>query len=222
VEAALDFARAQRARHVRLDVIAGNDPAYELYTSLGFAPFASSTTLQCDAPTLAAESPLPDGYAAALTPPTKWRPFHELAHRITPGEVAVYQPATPEAFRIPASMRVVTRLINSLSGVHDRGLIVRTAGGRQIVASTSLEAHARGRGRNVCRMLLDPTHGQLAPYLVNATLSIFARLSPRNRIQCHIPHWQSALINAAESSGFRRQYDSRSLGITLRTERHSA
>jgi ribosomal protein S18 acetylase RimI-like enzyme len=69
VEAALDFARAQRARRVRLDVIAGNAPAYELYVSLGFAHFASSTTLQCDAPSPAAESSLPDGYAASPTPP---------------------------------------------------------------------------------------------------------------------------------------------------------
>lgn len=215
VEAAVGLARTHRAAHVRLDVIAGNVPAYDLYASLGFVHFASSTALQHDAPAPAADVPKPGGYAATPLAPTQWRPYYELARRITPPEVVVYQPVTPEHFRMPASMQIVVRLINSLSGVHDRGLVMRAEGGQQIVATMALDAHGRGNGMNSCRLLLDPAHGQLAPYLVRATLRTFAQLSPRNRIQCHIPNWQTALIEAARSGGFTEQHGSHSMGMRL-------
>jgi GNAT superfamily N-acetyltransferase len=217
VEAAIGLARARRGARLRLDVIAGNDPAYELYASLGFAHFATSTALQHDPPSFVANPPPPDGYAATPTPPMRWRPFFELAQRSTPPEVEAYQPVTIERFRVPASMRAMARLINSMSGVRTRGVVVREAGGsgRQIVATTKIEAHARGGGLNACTMMIDPGHGQVAPYLVGTTLHAFAQLSPRNRIECHIPNWQPALIEAARANGFSRQYESYSMGMQL-------
>ncbi len=215
VEAAVALARAHHGERVRLDVIAGNDPAYELYASLGFAHFATSTALQHDPPSSAVDPPLPDGYTATPTSPTRWQAFFELARRVTPREVETYQPVTPKRFRVPASMRVIMRLINGLSGVRARGLIVRAASTRQIVATMSLEAHSRGPGMNSCTMMLDPGHSQVAPYLVDTTLYVLAQLSAHNRVQCHIPNWQPALIEAAQASGFSRQYESYSMGMNL-------
>ena len=215
VEAAVDLAQQHRAKHVLLDVIAGNTPAYDLYTSLGFTHFTSMIELRHDAPAPAADCPMPDGYTATRLAPTRWQPYYELARRITPAAVEKFRPVTPQNFRSPPSIQVVMWLINSFSGVRDRGLVVRADREQQVVATTSLSAHIRGSGMNVCGMMLDPEHGQLAPHLLHSVLRTFQQLSPHNRIQCRIPNWQPALIEAARSSGFSEQCEGHSLGMKL-------
>ncbi len=215
VEAAVDLAHEHHAKHVLLDVIAGNSPAYELYTTLGFTHFESALELRHDAPSPAASFPIPNGYTVTRCAPNQWQPFYELARRITPAEVEKFRPVTTQHFRNPASMQLVISLINTFSGVHDRGLVIRADSGREIVATARLSAHTRGSGMNFCAVMLDPEHSKLAPYLFKSTLGTLQQLSPHNRIQCQVPTWQPALIEAAQSSGFREHTEGHSLGMEL-------
>lgn len=101
VEAAISLARKHHAKGVLLDVIAGNTPAYDLYANLGFAHFTSSVQVRHAAPTpttpaSTAEVRLPPGYATTALSSQAWRPYFELARRITPPEVQRYRPATEQ------------------------------------------------------------------------------------------------------------------------------
>jgi|SRR5579871_2855492 ribosomal protein S18 acetylase RimI-like enzyme len=214
VTAAVNFARERRARLVLLDVVAGNVPAYDLYASLGFAHFSSHVQLRHEVPAPIAEGTPASGYTATACSPQTWRPYYELARRITPAEVQQYRPIAKQQFHLPASLRMVLSLLNGLSGVRERGLLVRAADG-QVVATIRLSAHVRGGGINSCTVQLDPAHGELAPYLTQYVLHTLQRLSPKNRIEWHIPSWETALIAAAKAQEFSEVCEFHSMGMKL-------
>ena len=223
VVAAVNLAKEHHAANVLLDVIAGNTPAYDLYISLGFTHFASSVVLRHDPPTTASDyshpDTLPEGYIIASLSSTQWHPFYELAERITPPEVQNFRPVLPANFRMPPSMRMVFGLMNSLSGVRERGIVIRAgkhnAGTEPPVATAVVSAHTRGTSMNSARIMLDPEHHQLADHLVASTLDTFRRLSPRSRIECHIPTWQPELLAAAKLCGFQEQYEGHTMGMKV-------
>jgi ribosomal protein S18 acetylase RimI-like enzyme len=223
VVAAVGLAKEHHAAHVLLDVIAGNTPAYDLYLSLGFTHFSSSVVLRHDAPSSAADYSHPDtvpaGYTTTSLAPAHWQPFYELAKRVSPPEVQKFRPVTIQKFRNPPSMRTVFWLMNSLSGVQERGLVIRTdkdkTAGDSTVATAFVSAHTRGSAMNFSRLLLDPAHPQLADHLVASTLDTFRRLSPRSRIECQIPTWQPDLLVAAKLCGFQEQYESHTMGMQV-------
>jgi len=216
VEAAIGLAREHRAEHILLDVISGNTPAYDLYVALGFAHFSSSTTLLHDAPTAATpDCPMPKEYTITRLATTHWQPFYELARRVTPSDVQAFRPVTVQSFRNSPMLNLVIRLLNTFSGARELGLVVRDGKEQQVVATANITAQTRGTGMNVCRIVLDPEHTQLAPPLVSTILSTSRQLSPRNRVECRIDNWQPKLIDAATSSGFKRQYEYHRLGMKL-------
>ena len=223
VVAAVDLAKEHHAAHVLLDVIAGNAPAYDLYRSLGFTHFSSSVVLRHDAPSAATDyshpDTLPEGYTISSLSPTQWQPFYQLAERVTPPEVQKFRPVLTATFRMPPSMRTVFWLMNSLSGVRERGIVIR-AGKNNVatdptVATAVVTAHTRGSSMNFSRIMLDPEHPQLADHLVASTLDTFRRLSPRSRIECHLPTWQPELLAAAKLCGFQEQYEGHTMGMKV-------
>lgn len=215
VEAAVSLARKHRARHILLDVIAGNTPAYELYASLGFTHFTSTIHLRHAAPASLAECQLPSGYTAHKVGSFSWRPRYDLAHRITPPEVQSYRPVAIQQFHMPASIRLFLSLISAFSGIKESGLLVRASADEQIVATVQLSAHLRGSGMNTCAMQLDPAHGDLAPYLMRYALRTFHQRSPKNRIELSIPMWEPALIQAARAHDFTQTHEFHSMGLTV-------
>jgi ribosomal protein S18 acetylase RimI-like enzyme len=219
VEAAISLARTHHAKGVLLDVIAGNTPAYDLYANLGFAHFTSSVQLRHAAPVptpaLTAEVRFPAGYTTTTLSSQAWRPYFELAHRITPPQVQRYRPIREQQFRMAASIRFILLLLNTFTGVRERGLLVRTDTDHQMVAAMRLSAHTRGAEMNTCTMWLDQAHHELAPYLVRAALRLSQHWSPRSRLELTVPTWEPALIEAATASDFAPVHESHSMGMTL-------
>jgi ribosomal protein S18 acetylase RimI-like enzyme len=221
VVAAVGLAKEHRAAHIFLDVIAGNTPAYDLYLSLGFNHFSSSVVLLHDALSKAADyshpDTLPEDYTIASLSPAQWQPFYQLAERVTPSEVQRFRPVLPANFHMPPSMRTVMRLMNAFSGVRESGIVIRAgrdnASTEPPVATAVVTAHTRGSSMNSTRIMLDREHGQLADHLVASTLDAFRRLSPKSRIETHIPTWQPELLAAAKLSGFQEQYESHTMGM---------
>lgn len=217
VEAAVGLARERKARAVLLEVIAGNTPAYALYTSMGFTRFDSNVQLRHDAPASVAEEPLPAGYRRSPLAASQWQPRYELARRITPAEVQRFRPATEQQFHAPGSVRLLESLVNGFSGIHEPGFVVRTEEDGQVVATVRLSAHTRGTGMNSCTAQLDPAHAALAPYLTRSALRTFQRLSPKNRIEWSVSTWETALLDAARAEGFEVVHESHVLGMLLAT-----
>jgi ribosomal protein S18 acetylase RimI-like enzyme len=217
VEAAISLARQHHAQGVLLDVIAGNTPAYDLYANLGFENFSTSVTLRhaVSTPVSTADRQFPSGYTATILSSQAWRPYFELAERITPPEIQRYRPITPQQFRMAASIRVILQLLNTFTGVRERGLLVRSATDRQIVAAMRLSAHTRGAEMNTCSMWLDPAHQELASYLVRSALGLSHRWSPKSRVELTVPSWEPELIEAATACGFVSAHESHSMGMKL-------
>lgn len=215
VEAAVELAREHDGKYVLLDVIAGNTPAYALYASMGFEHFISSVHLRHATPASIASCQPPAGYTASRLSPQNWRLHYELAQRITPASVQNYRPVTVHQFRTPASVRLFMGMLNTFSGVQERGLLVRAEADQQIVATLRLTAYRGSGGMNTCTIQLDPAHDALAPYLIQKMLHTFEQVSPKNRIAIGIPAWEAALIEAAESSGFTRVTEYHSMGMKL-------
>ena len=144
-----------------------------------------------------------------------WRPYFELAQRITPPEVQRYRPITEQQFREAASIRIILQLLNTFTGVRERGVQVRTGSDQRSVAAIRLGAHTRGAEMSTCRMWLDPAHDELAPYLVGTALRLSQHWSPRSRIELTVPNWESAHIAAATASEFTPAHESHSMGMKL-------
>lgn len=219
VEAAISLARKRHAKGVLLDVIAGNTPAYDLYTNLGFAHFTSSVQLRHAVPipatlALTAEVRLPPGYTTTALSSQAWRPYFELAHRITPPEVQRFRPVTEQQFHMAASIRFLLLLVNTFAGIRERGLLVRSAD-QQIVAALRLSVHTRGAEMNTCTMWLDQAHGELGSYLVRSALRMAQRWSPKSRIELTVPTWEPALVEAATANDFALAVEAHSMGMKL-------
>jgi hypothetical protein len=221
VEAAIHLARQHHAQAVLLDVIAGNTPAYDLYTRLGFEDFSSSVTMRHAAPALLSPTqrlPVPAGYTLMTLSSQAWRPYFELAERITPPEVQRFRPITEQQFRMAASIRLIAVLLNTLSGVRERGLLVSTDTEHQVVAAIRLSAHTRGAEMNTCTMWLDPGRQELASYLVRSALRLSQQWSPRSRVELTVPTWEPALIEAATASEFVPAHQSHAMGMKLSSD----
>jgi ribosomal protein S18 acetylase RimI-like enzyme len=223
VAATIELAQARKAERILLDVVKGNMPAFQLYSSMGFTHFASSVILRRAPSSVTAleKLSLPTGYQPARVPTYRWQPFYTLSLETTPPEVQNYRPVTAEHFRVSPGLQVVSALFGGLSGIHEQGLVIQQqpragAGNLSVVAAANLSLQNRGSGMNSARLILDENeHPDLGPYLVNQALYIFGRSSPRNRIECQIPSWQPRLIEAAEASGFKAEYEYQSMGLKL-------
>jgi ribosomal protein S18 acetylase RimI-like enzyme len=222
VAAAVELAEARKAQRVILDVVKGNTPAVQLYSSMDFALFATAAVLRRPAVgRVDAQPNPPTGYKVERVPPYRWQPFYTLSLETTPSEVREYRPVTVEHFRISPGLQMISALFGSLSGMHEQGLVIQqqvtgtSSGNPQVVAAAGLSLQTRG-GMNTARFILDEKeHGELAPYLVGQALHAIGQRSPRSRIECQIPNWQPRLIEATEASGFQVDFEMQSMGLRV-------
>lgn len=215
VQATLNTMRERGGKVVLLDVIAGNLPAYSLYGRLGFEHFTGSVILDYDRDDPPAELALPDGYVVSPLEFSDWRTRYELERRITPPNVQEYEPVEEARFRQPPSMRLLIKIARKAQGVREERIGVHTASEGQTVAWGESTARIRPGGLNGIRLQMDPAHAELAPYLLQHLIRTTQQVSPGRRIEFGIPHWQDALIKAAEAAGCTKRYEYHRMGLAL-------
>jgi ribosomal protein S18 acetylase RimI-like enzyme len=213
VAACIDLARQRGATAITLDVIAGNTPAYTLYTSLGFDHFSGFTQMDYHPNGAVAERPLPEGYTFEPVPLTAWRLPYELAQRITPEAVRKYAPVEEGRFRRPWLLYVIAPLIFRAMGGHPYQFVLRQNG--TLVATVSIETRQRAGGTNGMSVTLDPACPEIAPFLVQKLVAEIQRRSPGRRIEFLARHWQPALKDAALAAGFTARVEMHSLGMRV-------
>ncbi|WP_119066894.1 GNAT family N-acetyltransferase [Aggregatilinea lenta] len=216
VEACMDYARDRGAAVITLDVVAGNTPAYALYERLGFSHFATKAELVHEGDRVPEPVGLPDGYTLEPSSTFEWEPRFDLMQRITPPDVAVYQPVEQGRFRQPGPARLLMPVMRAATGTQSQEVILRGPDGG-VVASAGFGARTRSGGRHNLRIALDPAHPALAPYLVRHTLGELLGLGPGHRVELSVPHWQPALVIAAEDAGFARPADHQTMGLRILT-----
>lgn len=216
VEAAVTYARERGAVSVVLDVVAGNEPAYRLYESLGFEHYDDRFEFNYAPAAPPDDHPLPDGYRLTPCPRGNWRPRYELAQRITPATVHRYLPVEEGRFRQPPLMRLVAPLFLEAEGVRVRAWLAHHTASGQIVASARSVVRRRSGGNNRLEIDLDPAHETLARPLLVQLLRSVAPEGSQHPVELQLPRWQAALVETARQAGFTLRYEYHSLGLLLR------
>ena len=224
VSRSLELLRARGGRVALLDVIDGNVPAYHLYQSLGFEAYSGELVLQWRPPAAApsasplagvsAALPLPAGYLQENVGLFEWRSRYRLAQRITPEKIRAYEPVQEDRYRRPPSARLLMPLLLKADGVRAACSVIRTPAG-EVVAYARGEARVREKGRHEIHAELDPAHGALAPYVIQALLHRVQSQRPGRLVEMGLSEWQSALASAARAAGFEQRQRMHRMGMLL-------
>lgn len=225
VEAALADMRERGVSAVRLEVLAGNTPAYELYRSLGFEKYASGKALERASAELEplARPPPPAGYRLVEQGRWDWKPRFEVASRVTPARVRAFRPLKKSDYYPPLPLRVLESVMSRLGGM----TTLRFAAFREGEAAGSEEEHGlvaavggavvrrKPGGVNQMSVRIDPAHPEIAGFLVGLLASEIDERSPGRRTILPVPDWQPAVLDAATGAGFEATREWHSLGMIL-------
>ncbi len=92
--------------------------------------------------------------------------------------------------------------------------VIRTNEGK-VVAWAWYAIRTRASGVNSIDVTLDPTHSNLAAYLIQYLLHKTVTLSPGHRVEIIVPAWLDAVTKAVEEAGFELRMGGLRMGLIL-------
>lgn len=212
VEATLKELRRREAKLAFLDVVAGNDPAFNLYKELGFEPFKQSSEYHFQSDTPVAAESLPAGYKLKSLSPLDWKTRFEFAQHVTPEHITHYEPVTEARFRVPTIMPLFGRLFEAAGGAHSERFAIYSAD-NQVVGIGQYTYRTRPGGKNFAGISIDPAHPNLAEFILHYVFSTIQKVSPGHRIELGFEDWESALMECAETIGCKKRFGSHRMGL---------
>lgn len=215
VRAILELIRERGGKRAILGVIAENLPAYTLYEKVGFEHYSGNIDFHAFPEEVPPGPALPGGYIQLPLKRFDWRPRYELEKRICPESMEKYEPVEEGRFRAPLLMRVLGPLASYAQGMREDRFIIWSEQEGQVVARARALTPTRGVGVVNLDARLDPTHGEIAAYMVGQMLHTAVTLSPGFRVEISVPDWMEALVAAVEDAGFERRYEYRLMGIEI-------
>ncbi len=212
VEATLEELRRRKATIAFLDVVVGNDPAFNLYKEMGFDAFtkASEYHFQKELPITAMS--LPAEYKLKSLSRFDWQTRFDLAKRVTPEHITRYEPVIEARFRTPMIMPLFGKLFESAGGSHSERFAIYAANG-EVVGIGQYTYRTRAGGTNFTRLTIDPDHPSLAEFILRYVFSAIQKASPGHRIELSFEDWESALIHCAEELGCEKRFGVHRMGL---------
>ena len=165
VDASIAELRNRHAKTALLEVVDENLPAVQLYQSLGFEIYSGSVEMDLAAGAVVPEPSLPPGWALTPVRLFDWQTNFELAKRITPADVARYEPPMEKRFRSGVLRPVVGTLMNRLGGSASKRFALRSSQG-EVTGFIWVGYRLRAGGVNYAEINLDPAHPELASFTV--------------------------------------------------------
>jgi len=151
----MNFAYANGAQTCVLNVLAENQPAYNLYLDLGFVHYDSITEFKLEQlPTLTAKPT--DGYTLRPMKITEWWARFEITRLEIPAEVQRFLPVTEDRFRQSTLQRLVVPLFMRLQGVDNHFWAAEKEG--QVVGYLHLSANRSPQIPHNLKLRIDPAH----------------------------------------------------------------
>lgn len=209
-----DDLRQRKAHMLILNIVDKNVPSLNLCQSMGFEIYTSSVILDAEADTVIAEPTLPPGWTIEPRSRFDWRTQFELAQRITPENVARYEPPLEKRYRMPFIRPLLGPFFEKMGGNASRRFTLRAPDGK-VVAVSGCWFRVNPGGANDAGIDLDPAHPEMASFIVAHTISTIQRLSPGRRIELEFESWQPALIEAVEKLGCKKRFTANRLGMKL-------
>ena len=177
VQATLEELRKRKARVAFLDVVVGNDPAFNLYKEMGFEEFTQSFEYQLPRESLIRLEQLPPGFQLTPLTPFDWKTRFAFAQRVTPDHIKRYEPVTEARFRVPWVLPLIGGLFASAGGSHQERFAIYDAG-EKVVAVGQYSYRTREGGTNLTNVSIDPGHPELAGFILHHVFSEIQKASP--------------------------------------------
>ncbi|MGY5872895.1 MAG: GNAT family N-acetyltransferase [Candidatus Thorarchaeota archaeon] len=160
VTAAINHAKELGAKLCVLEVLDVNEPAYKLYTNLGFIHFDSITRQKLDFSKLS-EIPLvnlPEGYELRKSDRSKKsnQARYDLDLRITPEDVQVFHPVDKRKYFKPLLIRIIRPIAIRIIKTKYLDWLIHC--GEEIVGHVSVSPSRQEGSPHRIEMMLDPAH----------------------------------------------------------------
>lgn len=168
MEKALEHIRGRGGELALLNVRANNAPAINLYESLGFKSFDSTTQLRLDGTPDVKFKPV-EGYSLRAMGLGEWRTRYELAKEATPAEVQAISPISERGYRVTPWMRVFIPFFSVLQRAEERRWALESEA--KVVGMLTLRA-VRYPSMHQLRLLIHPQHERAAEALLTQALSV--------------------------------------------------
>lgn len=210
VNRAIEHARGNGAKVIMLDVRTEARPANNLYRSLGFIHYDSTTRLRLD--TLPEISPLPmPDYSIRTLRLGEWQVRHQLAVQETPQAVQDFLPVSEADFRTLPIEHVTGFLAQKLQGLKIRRWAVERDG--QVVAVMTLVARNNPKIHHELSLRIHPEHrAVLAEPLLTLALATL-QAHPRNILRTEIRTSYTDLLDVFQRRGFIEIETNHRLGL---------
>ena len=212
VEATLTELRQRKAQKAFLDVVMGNDPAFNLYKEMGFGEFAQSSEYHLPKERHISPMRLPEGYTLKALSRIDWQTRFALAKRVTPEHITRYEPVTEERFLVPGMMPLLGKLFETIGGFHSERFAIYSSG-NEVVGVGQYSYRTRPGGTNSTRISIDPGHPVLAEFSLRQIFSTIQQASPGRRIELSFDDWETALLQCAEALGCEKRFAVHRMGL---------
>jgi ribosomal protein S18 acetylase RimI-like enzyme len=212
VEATLEELRKRKARVVFLEVVDGNDPAFNLYKEMGFDAYTKSSQYHYQKDTPITTLSLPEDHKLKSLSRFDWQTRFTFAKRVTPEHISRYEPVTQGRFRVPIVMSLFGKLFESFGGSHSERSAIY-APNEDVVGWCQYTYRVRAGGVNRASASIDPNHPELASFILNYALSMIQKVSPARRIELNFEDWESSLIQTAEAMGCEKRFGFHRMGL---------
>jgi ribosomal protein S18 acetylase RimI-like enzyme len=174
----MEHARAHGAEICILDVRADNSPAYNLYRSLGFTHYDSTTELKLEELPVV-QTRLADGYSLRPLKFSDWQIRYDIAVRDTPPEVQAFLPVSEAQYRVSTFQRLVAPLLIHLQRVDAHRWAAERDG--QLAGYVRLFARRSARITHALQLTIDPAHrATLAETLLTLALETLQKYPRQN------------------------------------------
>jgi GNAT superfamily N-acetyltransferase len=208
---ALDDLRQRGAQRINLGVIEKNVPAYALYRSLGFEHYSSMIEYGQIPDHAPAAVACPQSYEESTLSRSDWKSRYALEKRITPNEIAQYDPVEIGCFRTPIVQRALGPVMDFLKRNKQERFLYKCQGA--VVGLLRHSTSRSGKGTSSITMRLDPAHPELAPYMLVKAMRAVIAINPTLRIQFGVTTWMPPLMDAAQDCGFTERVRYHMLGL---------
>jgi len=215
VQAALEFIRERGGNMAALDVIAENLPAYKLYESLGFAHYSSIMELDLKSEKIPFRPPIPDGYVYEKIPWNEWRLSMEMAKRVTPEQVQVFEPIVKGRYYVSPVLVLFSFVLNKMRGVKVEDFALRDAKTNEVVALGFTTAQTRPGGKHNISMSLKLEHADLVPFLLRFMLHKVKSHSASHSVQTSLWEWRYFALDEHMKAGFEKRKEGHRMGLAL-------
>jgi len=212
VETTLEELRRRKARVVFLEVVDGNEPAFNLYKEMGFDAYTKSSQYDFQNDTALALPSLPNSYLLKTRSRFDWRTRYDFAKRVTPEHITCYEPVTEGRYRVPLIMSLFGKLFETFGGSRSERFAIYAPDGK-VAGLGDYTYRVRAGGLNHASASIDPGHPDLAPFCLGYILSMIQRVSPGRRIEFSFEDWESELIQKAEAMGGDKRLGLHRMGL---------